>query len=162
MSTNQIISKVWSFCNTLRDDGVGYGDYLEQLTYLLFLKMADEYSKPPYNRTINIPPAYNWQSLTALRGAELEGHYTVVVNYVGTLLNGTEFDNSVKRGQPVEFKLNQVIKGWTEGLQLMSVGSKYKFYIPYNLAYGLNGNGPIPGGATLVFEVELLNIKPSI
>jgi FKBP-type peptidyl-prolyl cis-trans isomerase FklB len=95
-------------------------------------------------------------------GAKPKAFDTVVVNYVGTLLNGTEFDNSIKRGQPVEFKLNQVIKGWTEGLQLMSVGSKYKFYIPYNLAYGLNGNGPIPGGATLVFEVELLNVKPSI
>ena len=95
-------------------------------------------------------------------GAKPKAFDTVIVNYVGTLLNGTEFDNSIKRGQPVEFKLNQVIKGWTEGLQLMSVGSKYKFYIPYNLAYGLNGNGPIPGGATLVFEVELLNVKPSI
>jgi type I restriction enzyme M protein len=83
MSTNQIISKVWSFCNTLRDDGVGYGDYLEQLTYLLFLKMADEYSKPPYNRTINIPKEYNWQSLTPLRGAELEGHYTLVLRELG-------------------------------------------------------------------------------
>jgi type I restriction enzyme M protein len=83
MSTNQIISKVWSFCNTLRDDGVGYGDYLEQLTYLLFLKMADEYSRPPYNRTINIPTAYNWQSLTPLRGAELEGHYTLVLRELG-------------------------------------------------------------------------------
>jgi FKBP-type peptidyl-prolyl cis-trans isomerase FklB len=77
------------------------------------------------------------------------------------LLNGTEFDNSYKRGQPIEFALNGVIKGWTEGLQLMSPGSKYKFYIPYNLGYGLNGNGPIPGGATLVFDVELLNIKPA-
>ncbi len=83
MSTHQIISKVWSFCNTLRDDGVGYGDYLEQLTYLLFLKMADEYSRPPYNRTVNIPPAYNWQSLTPLRGAELEGHYTLVLRELG-------------------------------------------------------------------------------
>jgi len=66
MSTNQIISKVWSFCNTMRDDGVGYGDYLEQLTYLLFLKMADEYAKPRYNRKLPIPAAYNWQSLTHL------------------------------------------------------------------------------------------------
>ena len=64
MSTNQIVSKVWSFCNTLRDDGVGYGDYLEQLTYLLFLKMADEYTRAPYNRTMPIQAAYNWQSLT--------------------------------------------------------------------------------------------------
>jgi type I restriction enzyme M protein len=79
MSTNQIISKVWSFCNTLRDDGVSYGDYLEQLTYLLFLKMAGEYAKPPYNRKLNIPAAYNWESLTALKGAELELHYSILL-----------------------------------------------------------------------------------
>ena len=83
MSTHQIISKVWSFCNTLRDDGVGYGDYLEQLTYLLFLKMADEYSRPPHNRKMPIPPEYNWQSLTPLRGAELEGHYTTLLRELG-------------------------------------------------------------------------------
>ena len=103
-----------------------------------------------------------YEVLKEATGAKPKAFDTVVVNYVGTRLNGTEFDNSIKRGQPGEFKLNQVIKGWTEGLQLMSVGSKYKFYIPYNLAYGLNGNGPIPGGATLVFEVELLNVKPSM
>ena len=64
-NTSSIVSKVWSFCNPLRDVGVGYGDYLEQLTYLLFLKMADEYSKPPYNRQLNIPKLYNWESLTS-------------------------------------------------------------------------------------------------
>ena len=78
-TTSGIISKVWSFCNTLRDDGVGYGDYLEQLTYLLFLKMADEFSKPPYNRKLPIPKEYAWESLTAKRGAELEGHYTTLL-----------------------------------------------------------------------------------
>jgi len=83
MTSSAIISKVWSFCNTLRDDGVGYGDYLEQLTYLLFLKMADEYSKPPYNRTLPVPPEYNWESLTVLRGAELEGHYTELLRTLG-------------------------------------------------------------------------------
>jgi type I restriction enzyme M protein len=62
-SSNQIVSKVWAFCNTLRDNGLGYGDYLEQLTYLLFLKMADEYSKPPHNRKMPIPTAYTWQHL---------------------------------------------------------------------------------------------------
>jgi len=77
--TSGIISKVWSFCNTLRDDGVGYGDYLEQLTYLLFLKMADEFSKPPYNRKLPIPKEYAWESLTAKRGSELEGHYTTLL-----------------------------------------------------------------------------------
>jgi type I restriction enzyme M protein len=78
-NTSSIISKVWSFCNTLRDDGVGYGDYLEQLTYLLFLKMAEEFSKPPYNRKLPIPKAYNWESLTEKRGAELETHYTILL-----------------------------------------------------------------------------------
>jgi type I restriction enzyme M protein len=66
-NTSGIISKVWSYCNTLRDDGVGYGDYLEQLTYLLFLKMADEYSRPPHNRKLPIPKEYNWESLAAKR-----------------------------------------------------------------------------------------------
>ena len=75
MNTESIISRVWSFCTTLRDDGVGYGDYLEQLTYLIFLKMADEYSKPPYNRNVGIPKKHNWQSLKSKKGAALEGHY---------------------------------------------------------------------------------------
>lgn len=79
MSTQAIVSKVWSFCNTLRDDGVGYGDYLEQLTYLLFLKMADEYSRPPYKRPTGIPTEYDWSSLTTKRGAELELHYLKIL-----------------------------------------------------------------------------------
>lgn len=83
MNTASIISKVWSFCTTLRDDGVGYGDYLEQLTYLIFLKMADEYSNPPYNRNIDIPEQYNWQSLKFKRGAELEVHYVTLLLELG-------------------------------------------------------------------------------
>lgn len=78
-TSSSLIQKVWSFCNTLRDDGVGYGDYLEQLTFLLFLKMADEYSKPPYNRKLPIPKAYEWPSLTKLKGAELEAHYIEIL-----------------------------------------------------------------------------------
>jgi type I restriction enzyme M protein len=74
-NTSGIVSKVWAFCNTLRDDGVGYGDYLEQLTYLLFLKMADEYNKPPYNRTMPILSKYNWETLTNKSGDELEVNY---------------------------------------------------------------------------------------
>jgi type I restriction enzyme M protein len=81
--TASIVSKVWSFCTTLRDDGVGYGDYLEQLTYLIFLKMADEYSQPPYNRLVGIPAEYNWQSLKAKRGAELEVHYVTLLRELG-------------------------------------------------------------------------------
>lgn len=84
---------------------------------------------------------------------------TFVVHYRGTLLNGTEFDASYNRNEPLTYPMNQVIKGWTEGLQLMAVGSKYKFYIPYNLGYGVGGNNGIPGGAMLIFEIELLDIK---
>jgi type I restriction enzyme M protein len=83
MSSAPIVSKVWSFCNTLRDDGVGYGDYLEQLTYLIFLKMADEYAKPPYKRDIGIPEKYTWPILKAKRGAELEGHYIELLRELG-------------------------------------------------------------------------------
>ncbi|MCV3290218.1 type I restriction-modification system subunit M [Aeromonas media] len=83
MSTNAIVSKVWSFCTTLRDDGVGYGDYLEQLTYLIFLKMADEYAKPPHKRDIGIPAGYDWASLTSQRGVELENHYVALLRVLG-------------------------------------------------------------------------------
>src|SRR5437868_9869037 len=83
MSASPIVQKVWSFCNTLRDDGVGYGDYLEQLTYLLFLKMADEYSKPPHNRKLPIPKEFVWETLTAMKGAELEVHYINLLRELG-------------------------------------------------------------------------------
>ena len=86
---SSIISKIWSFAHVLRDDGVGYGDYLEQLTYLLFLKMVDEFARPPYNRKIAVPEGYDWESLKSKRGAELETHYAKTLrelsNAKGTL-----------------------------------------------------------------------------
>jgi FKBP-type peptidyl-prolyl cis-trans isomerase len=93
---------------------------------------------------------------TGIKPARLD---TFVAHYRGTLVNGTEFDASYNRGQPLTYGVSQVIPGWTEGLQLMSVGSKYKFWIPYNLGYGTRGNGQIPGGAALIFELELLEVK---
>ena len=78
-NASSIVSKVWAFCQTLRDDGVGYGDYLEQLTYLLFLKMADEYSKPPHNRKMPIPSEFAWDTLISKSGSELESHYNTML-----------------------------------------------------------------------------------
>jgi FKBP-type peptidyl-prolyl cis-trans isomerase len=94
-------------------------------------------------------------------GSQPKSTDMVTVNYRGTLIDGTEFDSSYKRGQPATFPLNGVIKGWTEGLQLMKQGSKYQFFVPSNLAYGERSVGPdIAANATLIFEVELLEVKP--
>ena len=94
-------------------------------------------------------------------GAKPKATDVVEVHYVGTLLDGTEFDSSVKRGTPAKFPLNRVIAGWTEGLQLMTVGSKWHFTIPYQLAYGEGGRpGSIPPASVLKFDVELLAINP--
>ncbi|MDI3326259.1 FKBP-type peptidyl-prolyl cis-trans isomerase [Pontibacterium granulatum] len=83
----------------------------------------------------------------------------VKVHYHGTLIDGTVFDSSVERGEPIEFGLNQVIKGWTEGVQLMVVGEKTRFFIPSDLAYGNGSAGIITPGSTLIFDVELLDIR---
>ena len=86
----------------------------------------------------------------------------VTVHYVGKLIDGTTFDSSVDRGQPATFPLNGVIKGWTEGVQLMKEGAKFQFYIPSELAYGENGAQTIPGNATLVFDVELIKVMDAV
>jgi len=101
-----------------------------------------------------------YEVLTAGEGDTPLATDTVKVHYRGTFLNGESFDDSYKRGEPAVFPLNRVIKGWTEGVQLMPVGAKYKFTIPSDLAYGPNGNPPsIPGNSVLQFEIELLEIQ---
>jgi peptidyl-prolyl cis-trans isomerase len=100
-----------------------------------------------------------YEILTEGNGAKPTAESTVRVHYTGSLIDGTVFDSSVKRGTPAEFPVGGVIKGWTEALQLMPVGSKWRLTIPHNLAYGERGAGAsIPPFATLVFEVELLDI----
>lgn len=100
-----------------------------------------------------------YKDLAAGSGASPAATDVVRVNYKGTLIDGTEFDSSYKRGQPAEFPLNQVIPCWTEGVQRMKAGGKARLVCPSEIAYGDSGRPPmIPGGATLVFEVELLNI----
>jgi FKBP-type peptidyl-prolyl cis-trans isomerase FklB len=93
-------------------------------------------------------------------GAQPDANDKVTVHYHGTLIDGTVFDSSVKRGTPASFGLNQVITGWTEGLQYMKEGGKTTFYIPSELAYGANNKGSIPGNSTLIFEVELIKVEP--
>lgn len=98
--------------------------------------------------------------LTQGTGAKPEATDKVKVHYEGTLVDGTKFDSSYDRGEPIEFPLNQVIKGWTEGVQLMAVGSKYKFFVPSDLGYGEQGaGGVIPPFSTLIFTIELLDIN---
>lgn len=99
-----------------------------------------------------------YRMVTAGTGASPKATDTVKVHYRGTLTNGTEFDSSYKRGEPASFPLNGVVPCWTEGVQKMKVGEKAVLVCPSNLAYGNQGQGPIPGGATLIFEIELLGI----
>lgn len=113
---------------------------------------------------ISLPNGLQYEILQAgeENGMKPKAIDTVVVDYVGTLIDGNEFDNSIKRGEPATFPLNGVIKGWTEILQLMTKGSKWRVYIPSELGYGDRGaGGSIPPGSVLIFEINLRDIKPA-
>lgn len=117
--------------------------------------MEENKKRPEITETAS---GLQYEVLTEGSGPRPSANSKVTTHYTGSTLDGKVFDSSVSRGQPLSFGLNQVIRGWTEGLQLMNAGSKYKFYIPQNLAYGESGaGGAIPGGATLIFEVELIS-----
>jgi FKBP-type peptidyl-prolyl cis-trans isomerase FkpA/FKBP-type peptidyl-prolyl cis-trans isomerase FklB len=119
--------------------------------------LAANKTKPGVRTTAS---GLQYQVIRMGNGALPKATDKVRVNYVGTLLDGTKFDSSYDNGQPVEFALNQVIPGWTEGVQLMPVNSKFRFWVPSNLGYGPNGQGPIGPNAALVFEIELLGVVP--
>ncbi len=111
---------------------------------------------------IALPSGLNYEIIKQGTGDYPKATDVVKVHYTGTLVDGTVFDSSVQRGEPVEFPLNGVIPGWTEGLQKINKGGKIKLYVPYQLAYGEEGRPPtIPPAATLIFEVELLDFKPA-
>ena len=117
--------------------------------------LAENAKKPGVTTTAS---GLQYEVLTQGTGAKPKASDTVKVHYQGTLTDGSVFDSSVQRGEPASFRLDQVIPGWTEALQLMPVGSKYRLTLPPALAYGDQGAGPIPANAVLVFEVELLDI----
>jgi FKBP-type peptidyl-prolyl cis-trans isomerase len=105
-----------------------------------------------------LPSGLEYKVITAGKGKSPKDTDTVTVHYKGTLMDGTEFDSSYKRGEPASFPVNGVIKGWTEALQLMKEGSKWQLFIPANLAYGESGRPGIPPNAVLIFDVELIKI----
>lgn len=108
---------------------------------------------------VTLPDGLQYEVITKGTGPIPKATDTVQANYIGTLINGEEFDNSYKRGQPLTIPVTRVIRGWTEALELMPVGSKWKLFVPSDLGYGDRGaGGAIPGGSALIFEIELLNI----
>ncbi len=119
--------------------------------------LATNSSKPG---VVSLPSGLQYEVITEGTGEKPGATDTVTCHYHGTLINGTIFDSSVQRGRPASFPLNQVIKGWTEGLQLMGTGSKWRFFIPPHLGYGDRQVGPSIGpNSTLIFEVELLSVS---
>ncbi len=127
------------------------------------MKEADDFlaANKTKDGVVTLPSGLQYKILTAGTGAKPTASDTVVCNYSGRLINGTEFDSSYKRGKPAEFPVGGVIKGWTEALQLMPVGSKWQLYIPSDLAYGARGagGGAIGPNQALIFDVELVSIK---
>lgn len=109
---------------------------------------------------VTTPSGLEYTVLTAGKGESPKATDEVTVNYRGTLLDGTEFDSSYKRGEAATFELDRVIPGWTEGLQLMKPGAKYKLFVPPQLAYDMRSPPPIPPGSMLIFDVELISVKP--
>jgi FKBP-type peptidyl-prolyl cis-trans isomerase len=140
----------------------------KQQAYLGKLKTKNQgetaayFNKLKENKAIvELPSGLRYEIVKAGDGAAPKATETVKVHYTGTLIDGSVFDSSVQRGEPAEFPLDQVIPGWTEGIQKMNKGGKIKLYVPAHLAYGDDGRPGIPPGSTLIFEVELLDIKPS-
>ena len=129
----------------------------------IFAKVGEDFliTKTAEEGVITLPSGLRYKILSEGTGAKPQATDRVKAHYHGTLIDGTVFDSSVDRGEPLEIGVNQVIPGWTEALQLMPVGSKWELYIPFNLAYGPQGSQAIPPYSALVFQVELLEVLPA-
>jgi FKBP-type peptidyl-prolyl cis-trans isomerase FklB len=145
-------------------DSINYNYYQEQKDKIFTevkeegIKFLEDNAKRPEVATTE--SGLQYEVLTAAEGTKPSAKSSVTVHYVGQLISGEMFDSSVDRGEPATFPLNRVIPGWTEGVQLMSEGAKYRFYIPYELGYGARGAGAaIPPYSALIFDVELLKIN---
>ena len=151
--------------NTLQADVRKHQQELYQQALLKNKTDGDAFLATNKSKTgvVTLPSGLQYKVIQNGDGPKPAANDTVVCNYKGTLIDGTEFDSSYKRGKPATFGVSQVIKGWTEALQLMPVGSKWELYIPPNLAYGERGTpngGPIGPNSTLIFDVELVSIQP--
>lgn len=153
--------------NNLDKSPIEYSNELKQVDAAINAKVAEINKKEgeqflAENATregvVQLPSGLQYKVIKEGSGEKPSAQSKVKVHYTGKLLDGKVFDSSVERGQPATFGLNQVISGWTEGVALMTPGSKYIFYIPSNLAYGERGNSGIPPNSTLIFEVELLEV----
>jgi FKBP-type peptidyl-prolyl cis-trans isomerase len=134
--------------------------YLGKMKNKNLATTSDFFNKLKENKAIvELPSGLRYEILKAGEGAFPKANDSVQVHYTGKLLDGTVFDSSVQRGKPADFQLDQVIPGWTEGIQKVNKGGKIKLYVPPQLAYGDEGNQGIPPSSTLIFEVELLDIK---
>jgi FKBP-type peptidyl-prolyl cis-trans isomerase FklB len=150
--------------NTLQTDVRKHQQELYQQAVLKNKEQGDAFLATNKSKTgvVTLPSGLQYKVIQNGDGPKPAANDTVVCNYRGTLIDGTEFDSSYKRGKPATFGVGQVIKGWTEALQLMPVGSKWELYIPPNLAYGERGTpngGPIGPNSTLIFDVELVSIQ---
>lgn len=151
--TEQVMMKFQQEMMAKREEKANQDATFEKAKGLAFLQ--ENKTKPGITE---LPSGLQYKVITEGTGPVPAATDTVEVHYTGKLIDGTVFDSSVQRGETIKFPVNGVIPGWTEGLQLMKQGSKYELYIPSTLAYGDRNVGPIPGGSTLIFEVELISI----
>ena len=146
MNTSALIQKVWNFCHTLKDDGVGYGDYLEQLTYLLFLKMAHEYTQPPYSRATQVPAGFDWAALRTKTGEPLEAQYLATLHRLGQnsgMLGAIFFKAQNKIQDPAKLaRLVQMIdaESWV-GMDADTKGDLYEGLLQKNAEDTKSGAG---------------------